>query len=101
MRPGALAHAVDLVQGDVETHEVLYGVPADGGRPRIARLTAVKTQGKAHLPEDQAVRQAKPPGHHISPGIHRDGQFYSHIPLNEFRNLGWHPRNSRDLSNRW
>lgn len=49
MRPSALAHAVELIQGDVQTEEELQGVFGDGRGPRVALSAAVQPQSLAHL----------------------------------------------------
>jgi len=53
VRPAALAHAVQLVHGDVQAEEELQGVFGDGGGARVAPAAAVQAQGLAHLFEHQ------------------------------------------------
>lgn len=49
MRARALAHAVQLVQGDVQAEEELQGVFGDGRGTRVALGAAVQSQSLAHL----------------------------------------------------
>lgn len=49
VRASALAHAVQLVQGDVQTEEELQGVFGDGRGPSVALGAAVEPQSLAHL----------------------------------------------------
>lgn len=49
MRAAALAHAVQLVQWNVQAEEELQGVFGDGGGARVAPAAAVQPQGLAHF----------------------------------------------------
>lgn len=49
MRSGALAHAVQLVQRDIQAEEELQGVFGDGSGARVAPAAAVQAQGLTHL----------------------------------------------------
>lgn len=53
MRPGALAHAVQLVQRDVQAEEELQGVFGDGSGACVALGAAVQPQSLAHLFEHE------------------------------------------------
>lgn len=49
VRASALAHAVQLVQRDVQTEEELQGVFGDGCGPCVALGAAIQSQSLAHL----------------------------------------------------
>lgn len=49
MRSGALAHAVQLVQRNVQAEEELQGIFGDGSSACVALVAAVQAQGLTHL----------------------------------------------------
>lgn len=49
MRSGALAHAVQLVQRDIQAEEELQGVFGDGSGACVALTAAVQPQSLTHL----------------------------------------------------
>lgn len=53
MRSGALAHAVQLVQRNIQAEEELQGVFGDGSGACVALVAAVQAQGLTHLFEHQ------------------------------------------------
>lgn len=53
VRSGALAHAVQLVQRNVEAEEELQGVFGDGSGARVALFAAVQAQSLAHFFEHE------------------------------------------------
>lgn len=53
MGTAALAHAVELVERDVQTEEELQRVLGDGGGARVALGAALQPQGLAHLLKHQ------------------------------------------------
>lgn len=50
---GALAHAVQLVQRNVQAEEELQGVFGDGGSSCVALVAAIQAQSSTHLLENQ------------------------------------------------
>lgn len=63
VRSSALAHAVQLKDGDVEAHEVLQCVFGDGSCTCVTGPTAVKTQSFSYILENQGIRQREAPRH--------------------------------------
>lgn len=53
MRSAALAHAVELVEWDVQAEEEFQGVFGDGSGARVALGAAFQPQGLAHLLEHE------------------------------------------------
>lgn len=53
VRAGALAHAVQLVQGDIQAEEELQGVFGDGSGAGVALVAAVQAQSLTHLFENK------------------------------------------------
>lgn len=53
MRSGALTHAVQLVQRNIQAEEELQGVFGDGSGARVALTAAVQPKSLAHLSEHQ------------------------------------------------
>lgn len=49
MRAGALTHAVQLVQRDIQAEEELQGVFGDGSGACVALVAAVQAQSLPHL----------------------------------------------------
>lgn len=49
VRSGALAHAVQLVQRDIQAEEELQGIFGDGCSPCVALVAAVQAQGLTHF----------------------------------------------------
>ncbi len=49
MRSGALAHAIQLIERNIQTEEELQGIFGDGSRTCVALLATVQSQGLAHL----------------------------------------------------
>lgn len=67
MQGAAFAHAVHLHHGDVEAHEELQSVFADGGTTRAHDPAAVKSQHSMYLLEEQIVGKCEAPRRHILP----------------------------------
>ena len=78
MWSGALAHAIQLKQGEVEAHEVLQCLLGDGGGTGEAGSAAVEAQGGADFLEDQVVGQHEAPGHCVLPAFHSKTNRKSH-----------------------
>ena len=53
MRSGALAHAVQLVQRNIQAEEELQGVFGDGSGAGVALVAAVQAQSLTHLFEHE------------------------------------------------
>lgn len=55
MRSGALTHAVQLVQRNVQAEEELQGVFGDGSSAGVALSAAIQAQSFTHLFEHQLL----------------------------------------------
>ena len=77
----ALTHAVQLIQLNVEAHEVLQRVLGDGRSACETAPTAVQPKGTTHSLEDQIISQHEAPGHRGITGKQSTGAF-SHLDSN-------------------
>lgn len=62
MRPSALAHAIQFVDGYAQTHEVLQRVLGDGGSTCEAGVAAIQAQSFPNALENQVVCEQVAPG---------------------------------------
>lgn len=59
VRARALAHAVQLKHGDVQTQKEFQRLPGDGRSPRVALGAPVQPNGLSHLPVHQVPGEAE------------------------------------------